>query len=635
MLANQRGLATVNNNIANVNTEGYSRQVVDFAESTPVRTGNSFLGTGVKVEAINRAYDQFINDRLIGAIAGESQHSRLKGLADQIDNLLASEDTGLAPALDRFFSALSDVATDPSDAAARRAALTQGESLSASFRNMATRINELRSHTSNQIRTTVDEVNSRTASLAKLNAEIQAAGNNAPNNLLDQRDQIIRELAKSIGVTTVPRNTGAIDIFVAGGQPLVLGTNNMELAASTSANYPSRTSITLATTAGGSVDMTDRISGGSLAGLVEFRERFINPVQNGLGRMAMTLSTEFNAQHKLGIDLNGQFGGDFFKPLENAAPRVFFNTNNTGNASISAQITDTSALTASDYELTREGASYTITRLNDGTTIDVSADLGGGAPASTVIDGVRIELSSGSFNDGDKFLIQPTRQAAELFDIVMSDPARLAAAGPLQGRDNLDNTGSASISSVTADSTNNLPLGSNGGPISLTYDAASNEFIVSGGPGGTLMYDPAVDADGKKFSFPAYGDMEFTITGTPDDGDQLHIEDNTGAVGDNRNALALGDLQVKPAVAGKTSLNDAYAGLVADVGTNTRQAQLAADAQGARLDAARTQREAVAGVNLEEEAARLLQLQQSFQAAARSIATANATFQTLLRAVGG
>ena len=634
-MANQRGLATVNNNVANANTDGYSRQTVDFAERSPVRTGDSYLGTGVEVAGINRAFDQFVNDRLVGAISGKAQQSELQGLAGRIDNLLASEDTGLAPALDRFFNTLADVATDPSDTAARRAVLTEAESLSASFSNMDARLDELRSNTNNRIGRTVNDINARTETLARLNGEIQAAGSNVSNNLLDQRDQVIRELAESVGVTTVSRNTGAIDVFVAGGQPLVLGTNSQALSVTTSNGDPTQPAIILDTAAGPTVDLNNRLSGGSLTGLIEFRERFVDSAQNGLGRIALALTAAFNDQHGKGLDMNGQFGGDFFEPLGNASPRVFFDTNNTGNADVAAQISDASSLTTSDYELVRNGGSYTVTRLNDDKSFDVSADLGGGAPSTTVVDGVRIELNSGSLDDGDRFLIQPTRKAAGLFDVNVNDPAQLAAAGPVRGVVDLDNTGSASISPIEVSSTDNLPLSSNGGPITLTFDAASNEFTVSGGPGGTLAYNPDTDADGKNFSFSGYGDMEFTVSGIPDNGDQLRIEDNANAVGDNRNALELNALKGEPTVADNTSFNNAYSGIVSDIGTRTRQVQLADDAQGARLDAARSQREAIAGVNLEEEAARLLQLQQAFQASARTVAAADETFQTLLRAVGG
>ena len=635
LLANQRGQATVGNNIANVNTDGFSRQTVDFAETTPVRSGGNFLGTGVEVAAINRAFDQFANDSLVAAIASNSQQSQLQSLAGQADNLLASQDTGLAPALDRFFSALSDVATDPTDTAARRTALTEAESLAVTFRDMSARLEELRNNTNNQIRTTVTDINSRAETLARLNADIQAAGSQVSNNLLDQRDQEIRALAEQIGVSTVSRNTGAIDVFVASGQPLVLGTNSQALTVTTPDGDPAQPAVTLATAGGATVDLTDRLTGGSLTGLVEFRERFVSPAQNSLGRIASTLTAEFNTQNRLGLDLNGQFGGDFFQPLATDAARVFFDPDNTGSASVSAQIADASALNASDYELVRSGSNFTVTRLSDGAAFDVSADLGGGAPASTTVDGVQIDLAAGSVDDGDRFLIQPSRQAAAAFAVNIADPARLAAAGPLQGRSDLANSGNASISPVEVTNTTNLPLATNGGPITLTFDAANNEFTVAGGPGGTLAYNPATDGDGKTFNLSGFGGMEFTISGIPDGGDQLRIEDNLGAVGDNRNALALNALQGAATVGGNASFNEAYGSIVSDVGTRSRQVQLAAEAQGARLDAARSQREAIAGVNLEEEAAKLLQLQQAFQAAARTVAVADETFQSLLRAVGG
>jgi flagellar hook-associated protein 1 FlgK len=297
---------------------------------------------------------------------------------------------------------------------------------------------------------------------------------------------------------------------------------------------------------------------------------------------------------------------------------------------LAAGISDPAALQASAYRLERQGATITLTRLSDGSQTDVSAALGG-APGSVTVDGVRLDLTAGSLADGDRFRIEPVQRAAADFAVVANRPEAVAAAGPVRARTPTDNAGNAAITPPEAESTQDLPLS---GPITLTFDAANNEFDLSGGPGGSLAYDPASDAGGRAYSLSGYGDLRFEISGVPVDGDTFVLENNTGATGDGANALALARLRDERVFGGTTTLGGAFAEAVGDAGARTREAERAAEIQSIRLDAARGRREAVSGVNLDEEAANLVRFQQSYQASARVISVADNVFQTLLRATG-
>jgi flagellar hook-associated protein 1 FlgK len=641
LLASQRALSVTSNNIANVNTEGYSRQTVEFVEREPTFVGRGFVGKGVDATSARRAFDQFNSDRLTAAITSTAQQETVRDLGSEIDQLLANERAGLQASLDRFYDALGDFATDPADTAVRRAVLTEAASLEQNIISLNTRLDELRDRANGEIRSLVTDINQRTEALAALNAEIIGSGQAVSNQLLDQRDQQVRELSEVLGVSSIARDDGTLDIFVGTGQPLVVGSVAQPLSVETISGDPRDLDVVLSVPGGASVSLSDRLGGGRLAGLLEFQNRILNPAQNALGRVAIATADSFNAQNRLGVDLNGDAGTDIFRPLNSVAPRSFFGQENTGDATLDVAISDVSALTDSDYVLRYDGTDYTVTRSRDGVVqnitaqMAVDADSDGNPDLTATFDGVTIALdeSAGAIAGGDVFFIQPTRNAAGAFRTQMVDPSNLAAANPLRVADPLSNTGTGAVD--VPEMTEALP--STFASITLTFDSATNTFAYDNGLGGTgtIAFDPATDSGGVAFSGTDVGSsgFDFTLRGQPADGDTFTIERNTGATGDNGNALRLEALRFTPVFGGTASVGEAFSELVAEVGTRVRQASISADAGNARLDAARTAFTSLSGVNLEEEATNLLQQQRSFEAAARIIAVANETFQTLLNSV--
>ncbi|MFZ2391590.1 FlgK family flagellar hook-associated protein, partial [Rhodoferax sp.] len=400
------------------------------------------------------------------------------------------------------------------------------------------------------------------------------------------------------------------------------------------------------------------ISGGSLGGLLQFRNETLAPSQNALGRMAIALADTFNAQHRLGVDLNGALGADFFSQ---ASPGVISNSKNAGNLVLTPSISSSNQLTTSDYRLdVGAGPAYTLTRLSDKQTIPLTPGFPGAAPAdTTTFDGVKLTLASGAAAVGDSFLIQPTRTGARDLSVLVSDPAKVAAASPIITGNTAGNQGNGAISAGAVDKS--YPASPLAATVTLTYDSGTNE--LSGFPvgsavtvtlangaaktyglagDGTTYYDstppapvqPATGSAGVPFTSGAaisFDGITVNISGNPADGDSFTIGNNTGGVSDGSNALLLGALQNKKTIGGgSASFNDAYGQLVSTVGNKARQIQIANTAQTSLSTQIRAFQQAVSGVNQDEETANLLMYQQMYQANAKVIQTASTMFDAVL-----
>ncbi len=624
LLSLQRAISTTGQNIANVNTEGYSRQRVEFATLPPERTGAGFLGSGVTINTITRSFDQFLADDVRSRTSSSTGVELFRDLASRMDGILADPAVGLAPALDSFFSSIQDVANNPSSLPERQVLLGEAQGLADRFQYLDTRFRELGAEVNVRIENAVRDINALAQSIADLNQQVvratAQAGGQPPNDLLDARDRAINQLAEQIGVTTVTQDDGAINVLVGNGQALVVGFNAEALATFTDAFDPTRTNVGIAglPTQG---DIGRFLSGGQLGAALDFRSRVLDGTRNELGLLATGVASTFNAQHRNGLDLNGQLGGDFFRPL---APTVVDSNANTGTAAVTAAIDDPAALTGDSYRLSFDGALWTLRNEATG-----SAQTGAG-PAFSV-DGFTATIS-GTPAAGDAFLIDPVAQGANLFEVVVPDAAAIAAAGPLRSAASPGNAGSGTLTGLAVEDPSGLPLAT---PVTLTFNpdalgAGVPGYDVAGVPGGPIAFDPASDAGGIEVTLAG---ATFTLGGQPVAGDTLTIENNVDGVGDNRNALALGALQAAPVLnGGQASYQDAYASLVAGVAVQTRQATTAADTESALLQQAIDARDSAQGVNLDEEAANLLRYQQAYQAAAQVIAVADEVFQTLLAA---
>ncbi|HJW82188.1 MAG TPA: flagellar hook-associated protein FlgK [Acidiferrobacterales bacterium] len=638
LLAFQRALSVTGHNVSNVNTPGYSRQRADLVTRPPTPSGDGFIGNGVTVNSVERIVDGFINGQMRAATAANGQLQEFYRLASQVDNLLADPQAGLAPSLQRFFGAVSDVANDPSSIPARQVLLSEAQSLADRFHYLDQRLESLRNGVNTQITNTVSEINGLASGIAAMNRDIAlASGTGAgqpPNDLLDQRDELVRQLAERVAVTTVPQDDGALNVFIGNGQTLVVGGNASRLDVVGNPYDPTRKEVAI--TAGPiSSIVSDMLTGGTLGGALQFRNEMLDSAQNALGRTAIGLAATFNDQHRLGQDLNNALGGDFFTAIDNSSPRVL----STSAATVSVSVSDVNALTTSDYRLDYDGATYTVTRLSDNAAVYSNAAF----PGAIASEGLTFTLTAGVVAAGNSFLIQPTRTGARDIGLALSDVRRIAAAGPLRSAEATNasgvptNTGSGRIGAAMASNTTSLPLAAN---ITLTFDPDAGGvgvpgFVVGGGAPTPLLYNPATQGNGATLTLGgAYNGISFSVSGTPATGDSFVISNNTGGVSDNRNALALADLRTQQLLGNGTATYEAaYGQLVADVGIQTHRADINRSAQQALLNRVTGERESVSGVNLDEEAANLMRFQQAYQAAAQMVAVSDTVFQTLLGVV--
>lgn len=634
LLAFQRSLGTVSHNIANATTEGYSRQRVSLATQTPESTGIGFFGTGVRVGDVSRIYDQFTLDRLQANTSNYSQSEHFLGLVSQVDNLLADESAGLSPSLQNFFNSLQNSVDDPSSSSARQVFLSDASALVQRFRSIDNTLRELGADAERDLANITNEINSLGRSLVRVNEAIilgsESGTGNQPNDLLDERDGLLRSLSELTAVKTVTQTDGSLSVFIGSGQGLVVGDTVNQVQAVRSQFDPERLELVIQQ-GGVNVDVTQQLTGGRLGAVVDFRTNVLEPGLSSLGRIATGLGTTFNAQHQLGVDLNGNNGQAFFdvNPIGVAA-----SNNNLGTGTVSAAFTNIANVTNSNYEVLYDGANYRVTRLSDNQNLFTGnlATLN-----ATQIDGFQLTVAAGAVT-GDTFEIQPTRNGARNFGLLVSDIAQVAHAAPIRSTSALSNTGNLDLELGAVSGATTFPLAAD---ITLVFDpnalgAGVPGFIVSGGPGGTLAYDPATEVNGKSFTLTApFDGINFTVSGTPATGDSITITNNTNGIGDNRNGLLLSQLQNTVTLLGNNTYQDSFGELVADVGIRARQGQINTETQLVLLQQTESEREAVSGVNLDEEAARLIQLQQAYQAAARVVTVSNSLFDEVLSAVRG
>ncbi len=658
----QIALATTGHNISNVNTPGYSRQQSVQQSNIPEATGSGYIGTGSRVVDVRRLASEFLSAQLRSATSQNSESQAFRGQIEQLDSLLSSSTTGISPSLQAFFTSLQTAAQNPSSIAGREAVLTASQNLSSSFNTLYDQLDKQNSLINQQLGALTTQVNAMATSVASYNQSITAARANGaePNDLLDARDEVVRRLSEMMGVQSVEQSDGSINLFIGTGQPLVVGTNPSQLQAVAGEADPSRFQIQMVTN-GVPQNITSQITGGEVGGLLAYRDTVLDKSYNTLGQVALTVSDTINKQLGQGLDLAGRVGVNLFSDINEAQAaslRVLPNANNTSNASGVLNITDTTKLTSSDYRLDYDGTTFTARRLSDNAPMTVTVS--GTSPynlsfkdAAGVDQGFQVQLGSLPAAN-DSFTLQPTRRGASTMTSVLKQPDQLAFSGSVNAQATTNNRGTGTIgqpSLINGPSPINTAdlqrlFGANG--VSLGYDAATHTLNTGGLPAGaTLSYvSPSNSAlvPGQNntlrlnYTDPVTSNSytyEFTLSGIPQSGDSFSLAFNASGVSDNRNALALVALQSKPTVNvgnTQTTYNSAYGALVERVGSLTDQVRTNSTASAAVLKQAQDNRDSLAGVSLDEEAANLIQFQQYYNASAQVIKVAQSLFDTLINA---
>ncbi|MBI5626182.1 MAG: flagellar hook-associated protein FlgK [Nitrosomonadales bacterium] len=627
MNAAQLGVATTEHNIANASTPGYTRQQILVGSRAGQQTGAGFIGQGVDVSGVKRIYDEFLTTQVLQEQNQASYLSTYHTALKQIDNLVADPAAGASPAMQGFFDALNGVANNPESIPARQTLLGNAQFAVNRFQAIDQRLTDIANGITNQIANSVNTVNSYAKQIATLNGSIKRAIANGqgqqPNDLLDQRDQLISKLNQEIKTTMQQNSDGTAGVFIGSGQALVIDEQAMQLLTVQSTNDPSKVDVAYLNNGKTIYLQQSDLQGGNIGAYLAFRDQSLEPARNALGRVALGMAASVNQQNQLGQDLNGVLGGNL---LVAAAPRVDRNTNNNPASGVpSVTITNVAGLTASDYRLTFNGAGYTLLRLSDNTTTSYTS-------LPQTVDGMTINAPV-PVAAGDSFLIRPTANGARDIALATNDPAKVAAAAPMRGTASLTNTGNAKISSgtVNAPPPPNANLKNN---VTVTFIDATHftvtdnstlpvPAVLVAAPG--TLYDPNA---GATLSFNGWTTQ---ITGTPVAGDVFNVTSNTNATGDNRNALLLASLQTQNLmVNGTASLQGVYGQLVGEVGAKTQELSMTSLAQENMVAQTVAAQQAVSGVNLDEEAANLMRYQKAYQAAAKAMQIAQTMFDAIL-----
>lgn len=604
-------LQTTGQNIANASTPGYVRREAMLQEAGS-NGSSGFIGQGVNVAQIQRVYDEFLVRESNANRSGAAQDTARSDGLNRLDNLFGDPESGMGAAYDNLVASFADVTAHPSDLSARSGVLAQVSAFSSRASQLDAQMQQLAASAYGQMSTEVNKANDTLKSLAALNQQLgnSHASISAPNNLYDQRDKLLGDLNAVMRANATIGTDGAVTVSSARGEPLVVGNNFAQLKLVNNALDASKLDIQVMRSNGTLVQQAPSELGGKLAGLAQFADSDVGEARARLGQITAAVAMSFNERQALGVDATGAAGQALFAI---GSPTVSPVAANTGTAQLTAAVTAGSALKASDYSISYDGTQYSLTRLSD-SNIQTFASL------PQVVDGLTVSLGSGTPAAGDKYLLRAATSYVSGVKSVLSNPQRLATALPVTTVPGSTNTGDVSASGLDISA-----IGANTNqPVSVTFTAAGT-FNVSGTGTGNptgLAYTSGMTI--------SYNGWSMKLSGTPKVGDTMQVVATANPASDNRNARAMQSLGDASNVDGAKVI-DRYADLVGEVGTRAQSAKATGDMSQRLYDDSEGARTAVSGVNLDEEAARMLEYQQAYQAAAKVISTANQMFQSLLQ----
>jgi flagellar hook-associated protein 1 FlgK len=651
MAASYAALQATGHNISNANTAGYSRQSVELATSGGQFTGAGFFGKGVDVSSVERSHNEFLTREAANTRAVAAGDTARSDQLNQLEKVFQLGEAGIGNAAGQLLNAFVDVANKPQDGSARQVVLSQASELAARVNDAGKQFDVLQAGVTADLKSAVAAVNTLTGQIARLNGQIAAVkgSGHSPNDLLDQRDQAVNDLSQYLQVSTVAADDGSLSLFIGGGQKLVLSSNATPLVALQDKFDPSKVQIGISDSGMQRPLADDVLSAGSISGLLRFQNSDLPDARNQLGQMVTALAGKLNDQQALGLDLG--------RPARSGAPLMsvglpsvlpstanaqtggipdasYIDANGVRVPSVALTIVKPEELQASDYQLYADPASgsYELTRMSDGkkqTVVD-----------GDVVDGFRVNIAWPPPSPRDTFLLQPVASAARNMVRALDDPQGIAAASPVTGTVGIDNKGTATVASLRAVSTaidptlhTAIQFTDNTGSYDWQLLDASNNLVNNGN--GVWTAGQPIQLSG----------WQMELNGVPKTGDTLAVQKTLNPAGDNGNANALLSLRDAAIVGQQTlpdgtvvpgaTVTDAYANVLASVGVRVGSAQTLADQSNSAATSAQTAQSNSAGVNLDEEAARLIQYQQSYQAAAKMLQVAQSVFDTLLTTMGG
>ncbi|MGI2103723.1 flagellar hook-associated protein FlgK [Shewanella frigidimarina] len=627
--ASQAQLGVTSNNIANANTEGYNRQVATQSSLESQRLGNNFYGTGTYVSDVKRVYNEFAARELrIGQTsmsAAETSYSKLS----ELDQIYSQIGKMVPENVNNFFASINSVADLPTDLGIRTNSLSSAQQLAAGLNQMQSQLDGQVKQTNSQIESITTRINEISKELGSINLELMKS-QGQDSQVLDKQDALILELSQYAQVNVIPLDTGAKSIMLGGSVMLVSGEVSMSMGMSTGDPYPNEPRIN-ASIGDKTLNVDPSKLGGQLGALFSFRDDTLLPASTELGQLALGIADTFNEMQSKGFDLNGDVGSDIFRDINDplmSSGRVGRNSTNSGTAAMSVNIDDVGALSGSTYQLSFTTANgYQLTDNQTGKVSNLT--LSGTQLTSSA--GFSINVAGGPIADGDKFEIRPTAGAAAGLKVVMTDPKGIAAAGP-QITPNTTNSGELAVKVNAINRADaNFPVTGSELSVRVNTNTAIKTFEVFNAAGtsvgGPTAFTPPQINTGFGFSFEIDDQSTAGVTDT-------FTFDLAFAEGDNSNAVEMAKLSdVKLMNNGTGTLTSVFENTKLDIGSQTKSAEVRVGSATAIYQQASTRVQSESGVNLDEEAANLLRFQQSYQAAARIMTTAQTIFDTLFSSV--
>jgi len=628
LLANQAALSTTGNNIANVNTVGYSRQTVVLGQVQGQNEGSGYIGKGVQVVTVTRQSNDLLTRQSTAANSVAAADATRATRLYQMEDLFPAGTTGMGAALTSLLNSFTTVANNPTDLSARSVALSNADELANRLRTASSRLDDLASGVQQELATSVAAVNRLTSQIADVNEQIARAksSGHTPNDLLDKRDKLINDLNGYVQTTQVSADDGSTNIFL-GSQPLVLGATVTQVSLKT--DDPAGTKLAIVRNGATTTLDENTIGGGSITGLLKFTNTDMVDARNQIGRMAITVSSLLNAQHQVGLDLDGNSGTALFNTpsIDNV-----YDASGLKSSSLGISLTDPSALKATDYQLYFDGtgSAGTLVRTSDGTKENFTVGAGGVLAFSggaTSLDGLQFTAGTPAPAAGSTLTAKPFASAAGDIKTAISSPRQLAVASPIEAVPASTNTGTLSVASISATPDLVMPTT----PLTLTFAKAvapstqdTYSYTDGGGATVTANYTPGetITIEGRSI----------TLKGTPGAGDTLTIGPSTATYRNTSsgNATAMAALADAGAFDGGT-LSDGYAGIIANVGLSVQNAQYASQVSTSIATSLASDKASIAGVSLDEEASNLLMYQQAYQASAKMIQVAQGIFDSLIQ----
>ncbi|MCV2354983.1 flagellar hook-associated protein FlgK [Paucibacter sp. B2R-40] len=650
MMANQAAIQSVGQNIANANTPGYSRQSVILTTPNGQFTGGGFFGRGVTVQTVERAHNEFLTSRAVNSKAIAHMDSTSMDKLSQLEKVFPPGETGIGAAAGQFLSAMVDVTSRPSDPSARQVVMGRATELASRFSSAGQQLGELQAGVISDMRTNVDVVNQLAEQISFANREISGAigTGHTPNDLLDKRDRLISNLSEYIQVSTLAASDGSVGVFIGGGQSLVLGAQAQQLSVSVDPYDVKRGTLSIGDKSG-SRELDDSVlTGGSLTALLRFQNNDLQDARNLLGQMAAAMSSRVNDQQALGMDLSVPPGKGvplFAVGAPRSLPSATNGRDGTGRflTDVKLTITNSSQLQASAYKLQTNSSgapgTYLLTRLSDGLqTSVVDGD---------TVDGFKMDFTSGAPGNGDTYLLEPVGQAALEMRRVLDQTSGIAAASPLSAATNIDNKGSTTVNSMYAV---NAKLDKTQAPMTVTFgdpdplDPAKLQYTLTLADGSVLngTWSAGQRIGNEPNAVPPIDlGFELSLNGVPRKDDTISIEVTKYPATNNGNAKAFLNIQTEKFIGQRlqpdgslavgSTINEAYASSMSEIGSRVQGATYLSGVSVSVAAEAEASRAGQAGVNIDEEASRLMQYQQGYQAAAKVLQAAQSIFDELLR----